>query len=171
VDAANGFRPSWVPGDAVDTWLNLHEGQDRELSRMIERGWSWRDISMALFAAGICYRTGRPIPPKTLRDKASRARIKNQLPPTLAPPAAARQRQVPGAGVRRSAVEIIPVSVRDAGRIDDDAEPKFLPVATRDGHRPTRSKPPAAAQRTEPETKTPSVDDVWKSVFGENPET
>lgn len=74
--AAVRFAGSWVAGDSVQTWLNWHEGRLGELSELLFRGWSWADIGEALFRAGICYGTGRPIPASTLQVKASQARSK-----------------------------------------------------------------------------------------------
>ena len=72
---ARAFAADWRGGDRVMTWLRRHEGRARELSRLIDDGWSWADISRAMFAAGITYqRSGAPIPPALLCRKAYEAR-------------------------------------------------------------------------------------------------
>ena len=89
-EAAARFAADWRDGDTVQTWLNVHEGQNGELSRMVASGWSWADVGRALFEAGICYRTGRPIPSATLQVKASLARANNRaaVAPVIAVPKA-----------------------------------------------------------------------------------
>jgi hypothetical protein len=147
-DAANRFAADWVPGDSVGTWLNRHEGGARELSDLIVDGWSWADVSRALFEAGICYRTGRPIPEETLRAKAYRARQKHR-PKQPAP--AAPSREIPTVPM----AEEKPVFAF-ARMVDPYRPPKETT-----GHKMPVSPPMPAADVT-PEA-------IWTRVFGRKP--
>lgn len=135
--AARNFAGDWAKGDSVQTWINRREGASGDLSRMIRDGWSWEDISRAMFKARICYRTGRPIPQKTLRGKAYDARVKFQ-------PAPEPGMMAPVAIASLPASTRSPASGRSAASLRDvESAPLFELVTRRDGQRPTQPTPPS----------------------------
>ncbi|MEA2754391.1 MAG: hypothetical protein QOJ54_680, partial [Aliidongia sp.] len=113
---------------------------------MVLRGWSWADVSRALFKAGICYGTGRPIPDASLRAKAYRARLRN----------------------RAAAALDLPPKVEPA-TAPDDPVPAFAPVALRDGARPTGLAADPAVPPRSPIIGQGTADEVFERVFGRKP--
>lgn len=92
---ARTFGQDWRMGDRVMTWLNRHEGRARELSGLVEDGWSWADIGRAMHLAGITYRTGQSISASILRKKASEARASVRAKSDRTPDATSPNTEVP----------------------------------------------------------------------------
>lgn len=148
------FAGSWVAGDSVQTWLNWHEGRLGELSELLFRGWSWADIGLALFRAGICYGTGRPIPASTLQVKASQARGK-----------ARRQREAEA----RHPAPARPIEVAPAS--PPPLSGPVAPVLTQPPA-PSPSPAPAVGPPPQPARRTPQeVDALIARLLGKKPAT
>ena len=155
-EAAARFAGSWVAGDSVQTWLNWHEGRLGELSELLFRGWSWADIGLALFRAGICYGTGRPIPASTLQVKASQARSK-----------ARRQRAAEARQPARSAepppIEPPPIETAPIAAAPASPAPPSRPAAP-------VVPPPAAGSVRQRARRTPQeVDALIARLLGKTP--
>ena len=159
-EAAERFAADWVAGDSVQTWLNWHEGRCGELSEMILRGWSWADISRALFKAGICYRTGRPIPVGALRVKTCKARAKNRRGPEAGAPTAAQ----PVLSLTR--LEHTTGQHAAPGSLGEEERPVFRLVRAREDYLPADGDA-FAAERKEPTVPVAvTADEIHRRIFG-----
>ena len=180
-ELARRFAADWVEGDNVETWLNWHEGEKAELGELIVRGWTWSDVSRAMHAAGIHYRTGRPIPDETLRAKVYRIRRRNS--PDAGPVRSARKAKP---AVQRQSIGIPPLpspeskpAFRPPAEVpsdlilsdaDEDLNLVLRPVSLRNSGGPSPRKPPSPPPPNPPLNPPPKkpidVDAVIARLLG-----
>ena len=181
-DLARAFRADWTAGDMVHTWIHKHEGKSGELSRMVEEGWLWEDISKAMQLAGITYSSGQPIPAHTLRLKAylSRTRERSRgtaeaarqaaagLPPVLissvVDPVAPKR-----ASARPSASSVRPEPALHACEAAGRAVPEeqiFRVVTLKSSHPPPKPPPPPVGPHEHSQTMKVPDEEILRRVFG-----
>ena len=185
-DLALGLGADWKPGDTVQTWINKHEGKTGELSRMVEDGWLWEDISKAMHLAGITYRTGQQIPSHTLRLKAYLARTRErerrateatqQAGPHVLPSGKSAPSPVPISAIEAPARPVAastrtetPPDAPDEGEGSVPEEPTFKLVTLKGGHQPPKPRPPPKSPLPErPATPKVSDEEILRRVFGKS---
>jgi hypothetical protein len=152
------FRVDWRPGDRVMTWLNRHEGREAQLSRLVEDGWSWADVGVAMHMAGICYSGGQPIASDTLRSKAYRARRHQAARASRKANMAHAQARIaaqantpPGADVVLSRPSG-PLIAQSEPSPAAEAEPEFRPASLKRYGGPQTAAPIPELTRTEPKS-------------------
>ena len=169
-ELARDLGADWAQGDTVQTWLHKHEGKARELSRIVDQGWSWEDLGKAMHLAGIGYRTGEPISANTLRHKAYLSR--NRERDRLAAKAARKDRDstprmTPGVEIPASApLSQVPAPLKEATQNAPD-EPVFqLVTLRRVQHTPTPQETLASPIIDRSGITEVSDDEILRRVFG-----
>jgi len=141
--------------------------QPGELSRMIDDGWSWTDISRAMFEAGIFYRTGRPIPEGTLCAKAYRARLRYRSRPEPEPPhgPSAPSPRLP----RRSPIDgpRPPTPRLEPEPFVEEEKPVFRLITPREAYRPASRDEPAPEKMATSDVNRPTADEIYRRIFGD----
>lgn len=168
----------WYDGDNVMTWIRRHEGNARELSKLVKDGWSWADVGRALALAGITYAKGTPITAKTLSRKAWDARKAAQLDlirEAGASPSSLEPRRPDEQAPSRAAMRddaVVPDEAATKPPRAAEPEPRFRFITrTGDGYKPTKPEPEPVRQKEEPaEIDQATADEVFKSMFGRLPD-
>lgn len=167
----------WYDGDNVMTWIRRHEGNARELSKLVKDGWSWADVGRALALAGITYAKGTPITAKTLSRKAWDARKAARLDlireagasPSLEP--WRPDEQAPSRAAMRDDV-MVPNEAATKPPSLAEPEPRFKFIRrTGDGYKPTKTEPaPTRPSEELAEIDQATADEVFMSMFGRLPD-